>query len=172
VAGALATASGGPLWSRICKVRDHFGNALSAFDAWLLIRGMRTLDVRVRNQARSAAMIAARLVGHSAITQVLYPGLPEHPGHDTALRQMKGGFGGMFSVRIRKGEKAAIAVAAAVNLWKRATSFGGIESLIEHRASIEGADSPCPADLLRLSVGLEDIDELYADLTRALAAVR
>jgi cystathionine gamma-synthase len=117
-------------------------------------------------------MLAERLVGHPAITQVLYPGLPEHPGHDTALRQMKGGFGGMFSVRIKKGEKAAIAVAAAVNLWKRATSFGGIESLIEHRASIEGADSPCPADLLRFSVGLEDIDELYADLTRALAVAR
>ena len=169
VAGALATASDGPLWSRICKMRDQLGNALSAFDAWLLIRGMRTLDVRVRNQARTAAVIASRLVGHPAIAQVLYPGLPEHPGHETALRQMKGGFGGLFSIRIAKGEKAAIAVAAAVSLWKRATSFGGIESLIEHRASIEGADSPCPADLLRFSVGLEDVDELDADLMRALA---
>src|SRR5580658_3626462 len=169
VAGALATATDGPLWSRICKLRDQLGNALSAFDAWLLIRGMRTLDVRVRAQARTAATIASRLVGHPAIAQVLYPGLPEHPGHETALRQMKGGFGGLFSIRIAKGEKAAIAVAAAVSLWKRATSFGGIESLIEHRASIEGADSPCPADLLRFSVGLEDVDELCADLTRALA---
>jgi cystathionine gamma-synthase len=95
--------------------------------------------------------------------------LPQHPGHETALRQMNGGFGGMFSVRIKRGSSAAIAVAAAVSLWKRATSFGGIESLIEHRASIEGEESPCPDDLLRLSAGLEDVDELYADLTRALA---
>jgi cystathionine gamma-synthase len=169
VAGALATATEGPLWSRICKMRDQLGNALSAFDAWLLIRGMRTLDVRVRNQSRTAAMLVERLVGHPAISQVLYPGLPQHPGHETALRQMNGGFGGMFSVRIKRGSSAAIAVAAAVSLWKRATSFGGIESLIEHRASIEGEESPCPDDLLRLSAGLEDVDELYADLTRALA---
>jgi len=169
VAGALATARDGPLWSRIVKMRDQLGNALGAFDAWLLIRGMRTLDVRVRNQSRSAATIAARLVRHAALAQVLYPGLPQHEGYHTALRQMKGGFGGMFSVRFRNGRRAAIAVAAAVRLWKRATSFGGIESLIEHRASIEGDGSPCPDDLLRFSVGLEDVEELYEDLTRALA---
>lgn len=169
VAGALAAASEGPLWSRICKVREQLGNALSAFDAWLLIRGMRTLDVRVRNQARVAAILAERLVGHPAVSRVLYPGLPQHPGYETALRQMNGGFGGMLSIRIRKGSAAAIAVAARVSLWKRATSFGGIESLVEHRASIEGENSPCPDDLLRLSAGLEDVDELYADLTRALS---
>ncbi len=169
VAGALAVASNNPFWSRIRTVRDQLGNALSAFDAWLLIRGMRTLDVRVCNQARTAAAIASRLVGHPAIADVLYPGLPQHPGHATALKQMKGGFGGMFSVRVRNGESAAIAVAAAVRLWKRATSFGGVESLIEHRASIEGKESPCPDDLLRLSAGLEDVDELYADLARALS---
>jgi cystathionine gamma-synthase len=169
VAGALATATESPLWSRICKLRDQLGNALSAFDAWLLIRGMRTLDVRVRTQSRTAAMLVERLVGHQAILQVLYPGLPQHAGYDIALRQMSGGFGGMFSIRIKKGKAAAIAVAAAVSLWKRATSFGGIESLIEHRASIEGEDSPCPDDLLRFSAGLEDVDELYADLTRALS---
>ena len=171
VAGALASADDGPLWSEICKVRNQLGNALSAFDAWLLIRGMRTLDARVRHQARTAETITARLIGHPAIAQVLYPGLPEHPGHDIALRQMTGGFGGMFSVRIAKGEEAAIAVAGAVTLWKRATSFGGIESLIEHRASIEGSDSPCPSDLLRFSVGLEDADDLYADLMQALTVV-
>jgi cystathionine gamma-synthase len=169
VAGALATATESPLWSRICKLRDQLGNALSAFDAWLLIRGMRTLDVRVRTQSRTAAMLVERLVGHQAISQVLYPGLPQHAGYEIALRQMSGGFGGMFSIRIKKGKAAAIAVAAAVSLWKRATSFGGIESLIEHRASIEGEDSPCPDDLLRFSAGLEDVDELYADLTRALS---
>jgi cystathionine gamma-synthase len=134
------------------------------------MRGMRTLDVRVRAQAKSAALLAARLVEHPAVAAVLYPGLAQHPGHEVALRQMVGGFGGMFSIRIGKGEKAAIAVAAKVELWKRATSLGGVESLIEHRASIEGEGSPCPGDLLRLSVGLENPDELYFDLTRALSA--
>lgn len=169
IAGALACARETPLWRRIVKNRGHLGQALSPFDAWLLTRGMRTLDVRVRAQAKSAAVLAERLHGHPAIAQVLYPGLPTHPGHDVAMRQMSGGFGGMLSLRVAKGEKAAIAVAACVDLWKRATSLGGVESLIEHRASIEGHGSPCPADLLRLSVGLEDVDELHFDLTRALA---
>jgi cystathionine gamma-synthase len=101
---------------------------------------------------------------------VLYPGLPEHPGHAVAARQMSGGFGAMLSIRVRGGARAAIAAAAAVRLWKRATSLGGVESLIEHRASVEGAGSPCPPDLLRLSVGLEDPDDLMADLEQALAA--
>ncbi len=117
---------------------------------------------------KTAALLAERLVGHPAIVAVLYPGLEHHPGHDVALRQMAGGFGGMFSIRVKNGEKAAIAVAAKVELWKRATSLGGVESLIEHRASIEGDGSPCPGDLLRFSVGLEDVDELYFDLIRAL----
>lgn len=170
VAGCLATARDGPLWSRIRKLRGQLGNALSPFDAWLLTRGMRTLDIRVRSQANTAAILAAKLVGHEAVAEVLYPGLPHHVGHTTALRQMIGGFGAMFSLRIKNGEQAAIAVAASVNLWKRATSFGGIESLIEHRASIEGHGTPCPSDLLRFSVGLENADELLLDLTRALSA--
>jgi cystathionine gamma-synthase len=170
IAGALAAAGGTRLWSRIRKMRTQLGSALSGFDAWLLMRGMRTLDLRVRRQAQTAATLAARLAEHPAISAVLYPGLPTHAGHDVAVRQMHGGFGGMFSVQIRNGEAAAIAVAAAVELWKRATSFGGTESLIEHRASIEGAGSPCPGDLLRFSPGLEDADELYLDLIRALEA--
>ncbi len=170
IAGALATARDSQLWTQIRKTRSQLGSALSAFDAWLLMRGMRTLGVRVSKQSSTAATLAARLVGHPAVSAVLYPGLQHHVGHQVAVRQMIGGFGGMFSVRIRRGESAAIAVAAAVELWKRATSFGGIESLIEHRASIEGEGSPCPDDLLRCSAGLEDVDELYADLCRALAA--
>ena len=169
IAGALAVARDGPLWRRIAKMRGQLGSALNPFDAWLLMRGMRTLDVRVRAQAKTAASLAERLVGHPALSRVLYPGLKTHPGHDVALRQMSGGFGGMFSICIEKGEKAAIAVAACVELWKRATSLGGVESLIEHRASIEGEGSPCPGDLLRFSVGLEDADELFFDLTRALS---
>jgi len=171
IAGALCTARKDPLWTRIGKTRGQLGSASSGFDAWLLMRGMRTLDVRVRRQSQTAAALAARLAAHPAVSAVLYPGLETHPGHDIALRQMAGGFGGMFSIRIKNGEAAAIAVAASVQLWQRATSFGGIESLIEHRASIEGEGSPCPDDLLRLSVGLEDADDLYFDLARALATV-
>ena len=169
VAGALATADGCPLWERIRDMRGQFGSALGPFDSWLLMRGMRTLDVRVRAQAATAAKLASQLAGHPALAAVLYPGLESHVGHKVARRQMLGGFGGMFSIRLKKGEKAAIAVAACVELWNRATSMGGVESLIEHRSSIEGEGSPCPGDLLRLSVGLEDADELYYDLTRALS---
>ena len=105
------------------------------------------------------------------VAQVLYPGLPRHPGHAVAARQMQGGFGGMLSVCIKGGAQAAINTAANVRLWKRATSLGGVESLIEHRASIEGADTPCPPDLLRLSVGIEDKDDLLADLSAAMEGV-
>jgi cystathionine gamma-synthase len=105
---------------------------------------------------------------HPAVGAVLYPGLPEHPGHAVAARQMTGGFGGMLSVRAKGGEAAAVATAARVKLWKRATSLGGVESLIEHRASIEGPDTPCPPDLLRLSVGVEDPADLIDDLAQAL----
>jgi cystathionine gamma-synthase len=171
IAGALATARKEAHWERIEKLRMQLGGALGPFEAWLLMRGMRTLDVRVRQQAKSAAWLAAQLVDHPALLDVLYPGLETHPGHGVALRQMTGGFGGMFSIRLKGGERAAIAAAARVNLWKRATSLGGVESLIEHRASIEGAGSPCPGDLLRLSVGLENAEELYRDLAHALAAV-
>jgi cystathionine gamma-synthase len=99
---------------------------------------------------------------------VLYPGLSQHPGHDIARRQMSGGFGGMLSIRVKGGEAAAVETAAQVDLWKRATSLGGVESLIEHRASVEGPGSPCPLDLLRLSVGIEDAGDLIKDLDRAL----
>jgi cystathionine gamma-synthase len=170
IAGVLCTAREDALWRRITKTRGQLGSALSGFDAWLLMRGMRTLDLRVRKQSQTAAALATRLTDHPAVAQVLYPGLESHVGHAVALKQMSGGFGGMLSIRIRKGEAAAIAAAATVEIWKRATSFGGIESLIEHRASIEGQGSPCPGDLLRLSVGLEDVDELYFDLARALSA--
>jgi cystathionine gamma-synthase len=171
VAGALATSADSELWERTRQMRGQLGGALGPFDAWLLMRGMRTLDVRVRAQAKTAAALAEKLCGYPGVSHVLYPGLTGHKGHDVALRQMTGGFGGMFSIRMKKGENAAIAVAASVELWKRATSLGGVESLIEHRASIEGEGSPCPSDLLRFSVGLEDPEELYFDLTRALAFV-
>jgi len=168
VAGVLATARCNDLWVRIRTVRNQHGALLGPFDAWLLSRGLRTLAVRVREQSSSAMMLAERLAAHPAISAVLYPGLPTHTGHEVATRQMTGGFGGMMSIQIKAGPAGAIAVAARVRLWRRATSFGGIESLIEHHASLEGEGSPCPDNLLRLSVGLEDPEDLYADLLQAL----
>jgi cystathionine gamma-synthase len=172
VAGVLVAASNSPYWRNIQKVRAQVGAALGPFEAWLLMRGMRTLDLRVREQARTAALLADWLIDHPALSGVLYPGLPTHPGHEVALRQMSGGFGGMLSIRLKGGEAAAIDVAARVKVWKRATSLGGVESLIEHRASIEGPGTPCPSDLLRLSAGLEDPDDLFFDLSQALEASR
>ena len=170
IAGALAAAQDDVFWTRIKRVRATLGQILGPLEAFLLIRGMRTLDLRVKAACASAMELALRLSNHAAIAQVLYPGLETHPGHDIARRQMTGGFGGMLSIRLRGGEPAAIATAAGTQLWKRATSLGGVESLIEHRASIEGAGSPCPPDLLRLSTGIEDVDDLYGDLDQALRA--
>jgi cystathionine gamma-synthase len=168
VAGALATAEDTEFWGAIRDARAHIGASLGAFEAWLLVRGLRTLHVRVKTQAATAALLASRLVSHPAVSDVLYPGLRTHAGHAVAARQMIGGFGGMLSIRLKDGKGAAVAAAAKVQLWKRATSLGGVESLIEHRASIEGAGTPCPGDLLRLSVGLEDPEDLYLDLVQAL----
>jgi cystathionine gamma-synthase len=125
--------------------------------------------LRVERCCRTAQAIAEHFVGHRRIVAVLYPGLPHHPGHAVAARQMLGGFGGMLSIRVAGGESAAIAAAARVTVWKRATSLGGVESLIEHRASIEGPESPAPPDLLRLSVGIEDAADLIGDLEQAVA---
>ena len=121
--------------------------------------------------AQNATSLATRLSDHARVAAVLYPGLPSHPGHAIAARQMSG-YGAMLSIRVKGGKRAAIATAAAVKLWKRATSLGGVESLIEHRASIEGPATPCPPDLLRLSVGIEDADDLYADLDQALRSAK
>jgi cystathionine gamma-synthase len=171
IAGVLAVAStNAAIWPRVAALRARHGAILGGFEAWLLLRGLRTLDVRVRAASESAATLALRLAQHPAVSQVLYAGLPSHPGHAVAARQMSGGFGGMLSVRVAGGAAAAIDAAARVEVWKRATSLGGVESLIEHRASVEGSTSPCPPDLLRLSVGLEDPDDLFADLDRALRA--
>jgi cystathionine gamma-synthase len=167
VAGALATAKPDAWWERIRTLRSQHGLILGPFEAWLLLRGLRTLEPRVRAATESALQLATWLRRHPRIAAVLYPGLPEHPGHAIAARQMSG-FGAMLSIRVKGGARAAIATAARVRLWKRATSLGGVESLLEHRASIEGPSSPCPPDLLRLSVGLEDPEDLFADLDRAL----
>ncbi len=170
IAGCLTTRADNEHWQRVRKVRAQVGGTLGSFEAWLLLRGLRTLHLRVRAACASAQRIAEHFNGHPLVAEVLYPGLPNFPGHAIAARQMKGGFGGMMSIRARHGEAAAIAVAAQTQLWKRATSLGGTESLIEHRASVEGAGTPAPADLLRLSVGIENTEDLIADLEQALAA--
>ena len=168
IAGALTGARADAFWQRIVSLRASQGAILGPFEAYLLLRGLRTLHVRAAAQAASALALAERLTAHPQVTSVLYPGLPNHPGHAVAARQMESGFGFMLSIRVGGGESAAIKTAAAVGLWKRATSLGGVESLIEHRASVEGSDTPCPPDLLRLSTGIEDPDDLYADLDTAL----
>ena len=168
IAGALVGARDDAHWAKLRAIRAQLGTILGQTEAWLLMRGMRTLYPRVAWSCRSAQSLAEKFAAHPMVEQVLYPGLPSFAGHAIAKKQMTGGFGGMLSVRIKGGERAAIATAARVELWKRATSLGGVESLIEHRASIEGPGTPCPPDLLRLSVGVEESNDLFEDLDQAL----
>jgi cystathionine gamma-synthase len=168
IAGALVTRSDNTHWQRVRKVRAQVGGTLGSFEAWLLLRGMRTLHLRVKAASASAQRIAEHFAKNPQILEVMYPGLPDCQGHAVAKAQMPGGFGGMLSVRVKAGEAAAISVAAHTQIWKRATSLGGTESLIEHRASVEGAGTPAPPDLLRLSVGIEHVDDLIVDLQQAL----
>lgn len=168
LAGALITAAEDEFWARVRVNRNAGGAIPGPFEAWLLLRGMRTLHLRVERASANAMAIARHFEGAKGIRAVLYPGLESHAGHAIAARQMKGGFGGMMSLCIEGGAEAAMAVAARLKLFKRATSLGGIESLVEHRASIEGEGTPCPPDLLRLSIGIENADDLIADIEQAL----
>jgi cystathionine gamma-synthase len=168
IAGALVGARDDAHWAKLRAIRGQLGTILGQTEAWLLMRGMRTLYPRVAWACRSAQSLAEKFAAHPMVEEVLYPGLPSFAGHAIARKQMVNGFGGMLSIRIKGGERAAIATAARVELWKRATSLGGVESLIEHRASIEGPGTPCPPDLLRLSVGVEESADLFEDLDQAL----
>ena len=168
LAGAVVTACRDPFWERLRSWRRNAGAMLGPFEAWLLQRGMRTLFIRVQRSSETALALARHFHTHPALTAVLYPGLPSHPGHQIAARQMTGGFSGMLSIRVACGEACAMAVAAAAQVFKRATSLGGVESLIEHRRSTEGPSSPVPGDLLRLSIGLESLEDLVTDLEAAL----
>jgi cystathionine gamma-synthase len=168
LAGAVLSARQDSFWERIRSWRRSAGAMPGPFEAWLLQRGMRTLFLRVRRASENAMAIAEHLEGHPALTAVLYPGLASHPGHQIAARQMDGGFGGMLSIRLAGGAEHAVAVLREVRVFKRATSLGGVESLIEHRRSNEGPSSPVPDDLLRLSAGIEAPGDLIADLEAAL----
>jgi cystathionine gamma-synthase len=169
VGGALITKYDNYLFDRCRHSQRHGGLVPSPFDCWLTLRGVDTLPYRVRAQSECAGRIAAFLAGHRAVEAVHYPGLPSHPGHSVAARQMSG-FGGMLSFQVRGAEASAMKVAASVRLFTRATSLGGAHSLIEHRASIEGPGTKTPANLLRVSIGLEHYDDLVADLDQALQA--
>jgi cystathionine gamma-synthase len=168
VAGALACAKDDELWQRIRGVRANGGAVPGPFEAWLLARGMRTLHLRVAAACANAQAIADRFERHPKVSHVLYPGSKSHPGHAIAARQMQGGFGAMLSLRIAGGEAAARAFAARLAVFKRATSLGSVESLAEHRASVEGPNTMCPPDLVRLSIGIEDPADLIADIEQAL----
>jgi len=166
--GAVVAREPGGLFDRVRALQAAGGAVPSPFDCWLVLRGVRTLPWRMRAHSANAQRVADFLAGHAGVEAVHYPGLATHPGHDVARRQMAG-FGGMLSVQVRGGAAAAMAVAARLRVFTRATSFGGTESLVEHRASIEGPGTRTPENLLRLSVGLENADDLIEDLARALA---
>ena len=168
LAGALITAQSDALWERVRFERSNRGAMLGPFEAWLLLRGMRTLHLRVRASCAGAQRVATWLARHDGVVEVLYPGLPSHPGHEIATRQMDGGYGSLLAFRVAGGEAQARRVANALRVIKQGTSLGSVESLVEHRASVEGPDSPIPPDLLRLSIGIEHSDDLIADLDRAL----
>ena len=168
-AGVLVTREKTPRWDDIIDVRRLTGGLLGTFEAWLLLRGMRTLSIRYERASSNAMKIAQFLESHEAIDEVLYPGLPSHPSHDIACKQMSNGFGGMLSVQMKGGAEAARKFVSSVKVFVRATSLGGVESLIEHRRTVEGPHSQVPVNLIRLSVGIEDVDGLIADLDQALS---
>lgn len=169
ISGALVTTRRDAFWERIDKIRGESGAIPGSFDAWLLQRGMRTLFLRVRNASASALQIAEHFENDPRLESVSYPGLASHPGHAIAVSQMKGGFSGMLSFMVKGGETAALDFISRLQVFIPATSLGGVESLVEHRYSIEGADSPIPKNLVRLSIGAEVVEDLIADLEQALA---
>ncbi|GMQ75941.1 MAG: cystathionine gamma-synthase [Gammaproteobacteria bacterium] len=168
IAGVLVAGEDDEQWQAVRFQRVFGGAILGPMEAWLLLRGMRTMHLRVQRCCESAMTIARRLEGHGRISRVLYPGLESHPGHAIAGRQMQGGFGGMLSVLVDGDAAVARSVAARTRVFVPATSLGGVESLIEHRATVEGPNSPVAPNLLRLSVGIENVADLIADLDQAL----
>ncbi|KZX99130.1 MAG: trans-sulfuration enzyme family protein [Sulfitobacter sp.] len=168
LAGSLATNdASAPRWQMIRDDRNEAGAVIGPMEAWLLARGMRTLPLRMREMSRNAMTLAEFLADHPQVEQVMYPGLPDHPGHALAAQQMSGGYGGLLSFVVKGGAGAALKAAGRLELFHRATSLGGVESLVEHRHTIE-PHTGIPEGLLRLSVGIEDVEDLGADLGQAL----
>ncbi|MCJ0743367.1 trans-sulfuration enzyme family protein [Pedobacter montanisoli] len=168
--GALTTAEIDEFWGDIKNIQQTGGAVPSPFDCFLLLRSIKTLAYRIKGHCENARLLAAYLQQHPKIEQVFYPGLASHPQHYIAKKQMKD-FGGMLSILVKGGSKQARQVVNNVHLFAQATSLGGVESLIEHRASVEGPDTKTPQNLIRISVGLEHIDDLINDLDQALAKI-
>jgi cystathionine gamma-synthase len=166
--GAVIVKAADDFFARIREEQSLAGAVPSPFDCWLIRRGLATLPLRVRAQSANALGIAEFLNSHPGVSHVHYPGLPDHPGHAIARKQMSA-FGGMLSFQVAAGEAAARKVASSTKLFTQATSLGSVESLIEHRASVSGESASTPRDLLRLSVGIEDADDLNEDLEQAIA---
>jgi cystathionine gamma-synthase len=165
--GVVVAKTDSDLFQRIRNIQYEGGAVPSPFDCWLILRGMRTLPWRMRAHSGNAANVAQSLSKHRNVERVHYPGLATHPGHDIAIKQMSM-FGGMLSLEVKGGRDAAMKVANRTKIFTRATSLGGVESLVEHRASIEGPGTQSPEGLLRLSIGLENADDLIEDLNQAL----
>ena len=165
--GVVVAREAGAFFNRVRDLQSTGGAVPSPFDCWLISRGIRTLPWRMRAHSANALQVAQFLETHAAVEAVHYPGSPAHSGHEIAARQMSA-FGGMLSFEVKEGREAALRAAAKTNLFIRATSLGGVESLIEHRASVAGEDPRTPQGLLRLSVGLENADDLVEDLAQAL----
>ncbi|HMG57662.1 MAG TPA: aminotransferase class I/II-fold pyridoxal phosphate-dependent enzyme [Kofleriaceae bacterium] len=166
LAGALVTGRATDAWAQIALLRSEEGPCLGPFEAYLLTRGMRTLFARVERSSRTAQYLAEQLAARGVT--VRYPGLPSHPQHAIAARQMKRGFGSMLSIQVGGGAERALQVIKRLQVWLPATSLGGVESLVEHRYTVEGPTTTTPQDLVRLSVGLEHEDDLLDDLVAAL----
>ena len=168
LAGALVTRDLNTRWKEIATLRTKIGTPLAPFECWLLIRGIRTLYVRYRQASQNALTIARHFEKHPRIERVLYPGLASHRGHDIARRQMTDGFGGMLSLLVNGSAADAVKVCTRLRVIVPATSLGGVESLAEHRKTVEGPESPVPDNLIRLSIGIEHVDDLIADIEQAL----
>jgi cystathionine gamma-synthase len=166
--GVVITRDSSEIAGQLRAYQGVVGAVPSPFDCWLIRRSLTTLACRVRAQTATAAKLANYLAEHKGVERVFYPGLSSHRNHAIAAKQMKGGFGAMLSFCVRGGREQAFAVAARLKMFSRATSLGGVESLIEHRQSVEGPHTVTPANLLRVSVGLEHVDDLIGDLEQAL----
>ena len=171
LAGVLVTAKADERWTQVASLRTKMGSPLPPLECWLLMRGMRTLFVRFRQASANALAIARHFERHPKLERVLYPGLAAHPGHAIAARQMTGGFGGMLSLLLKGGFDDAKRLCTRLKVIVPATSLGGVESLAEHRKSVEGPASPVPDNLVRFSIGIEHPDDLIADLEQALAGL-
>jgi len=168
--GVLVTDELTERWAEICEIRTLVGGIMGPFEAWLLLRGMRTLSLRCERAFASAQKIAQHFEKHPKLQRVLYPGLESHPGHNLAAKQMFGGFGGMLSFLVDGDAAMAKKMIAKLKIFIAATSLGGVESLVEHRLSVEGPESLVPENLIRISIGIENVDDLIGDLEQALAS--